>query len=133
MSELRRQRRVPSAWGAASAGAAPPPLHSLRDVAARPGRLYDALDPELVRRDARRRVVCLRLLRHLGEPALDDLLEAAVHLVLVPAEVLEVLDPLEVGHDHAARVAEHVWRDVDALVAEDAVRLRGRRAVGPLE
>ena len=68
-----------------------------------------------------------------GEAALDDLLQARVDLFLVPAEVLEVLHPLEVGDDHAACVAEHVWCDVDALVAEDLVGLRCGRGVRALE
>ena len=48
---------------------------------------------------------------------------------LVPAEVLEVLHPLEVGDDHAARVGHHVGHHEDALVAEDLV---GRGVVGLL-
>jgi hypothetical protein len=43
--------------------------------------------------------------------------------------VLEVLDPLEVGDHHAARIGEHVGHDEDALVVEDLIRLRGGRAV----
>src|SRR3712207_8386421 len=47
--------------------------------------------------------------------------------------VLEVLDPLEVGDDDAARVGHDVGHDVDAVVLEDGVRLRRGRAVGALE
>ena len=59
--------------------------------------------------------------------------ELVVDLALLPAEVLHVLHPLEVRDDHAARVGEHVGDDVDALVVEDVVGGRSRRAVGALE
>ena len=45
---------------------------------------------------------------------------------------VEVLDPLEVGHGHAARVAEDVGDDEDAVLAQQDVRLGRRRTVRDL-
>ena len=54
-------------------------------------------------------------------------------LVAVPIVVLFVLQPLEVGYDHPARVAEHVGDDIDvAAFLNDAIRLVRSRSVGPL-
>ena len=47
--------------------------------------------------------------------------------------MLEVLDPLEVGHDHAAGVRHHVRDHEHARVVEDVVGGRRGRAVGALE
>ena len=62
-----------------------------------------------------------RALGHLAVGPAHDPLQPAVHLVLVPAEVLEVLHPLEVGHHHAAGVGQHVGHHQHALVHEDLV------------
>ena len=55
-----------------------------------------------------------------------------VHLVLLPEVLLEALDPLEVGDDHAAGVREHVREDEHAPVLEDLVGGGRRRAVRAL-
>ena len=64
-------------------------------------------------------------LGHPAERLAHDGSELAVHLTLVPAEVLKVLDPLEVGDDDPAGVRHHVGNHVDALVTEDLVGDRG--------
>ncbi len=55
------------------------------------------------------------------------------HLVALPVEILQVLQPLEVGDDHAARVAEHVGDDLDVVaLREDLVGGERGGAVGSL-
>src|SRR5262245_23177638 len=56
--------------------------------------------------------------------------ELGVHLLLVPEVLLQVLHPLEVADRHAAGVAEDVRDDERVGLRQDAVRLRGGRAVG---
>mmetsp|Transcript_3025 Transcript_3025/g.8244 ORF Transcript_3025/g.8244 Transcript_3025/m.8244 type:complete len:427 (+) Transcript_3025:791-2071(+) len=71
---------------------------------------------------------------------LPDVAECVGHLpvqlpvdfVLLPFEVLEVLDPLKEGDCHAATVGVNVWQHCDAAVSENEVGLRCRRAVGGL-
>ena len=58
--------------------------------------------------------------------------QAVVDRRLVPAEVLEVLHPLQVGHDHAAGVGQQVGHDRHALVHQQLVGPGGGRAVGAL-
>src|SRR5881227_1239400 len=72
------------------------------DVAAGGRGLQHALDTELECRRPQRQVLVARLLADLAVGAPHDLSEPLVHLVLLPAEVLEVLDPLEVRDDDAA-------------------------------
>src|SRR5437588_5231316 len=108
----------------------PSPFSAPRmDVAARGRRLHHALDPQLVGRRAQRNVALAGLLADLAVRALDDLPQPLVYLVLLPAEVLEVLDPLEVGDDDPARVGHHVGDDVDAIIGQDVVGRRRGRAV----
>src|SRR5690348_10027997 len=74
-----------------------------------------------------------RRVQDLVERARDHVVQLAVHLVLLPEEGLEVLDPLEVGHDHAAGVGDDVRHEEDAPVVQDRIRLgrdRGVRALG---
>ena len=59
--------------------------------------------------------------------------EAVVDLALLPAEVLHVLHPLEVGDHHAAGVRQDVRDHEDSLVVEHLVRERRGRAVGSLQ
>ena len=42
----------------------------------------------------------------------------------------EVLQPLEIGHGHAARIQVHIRYDEDAFLYEDLIRLRRQRTVG---
>ena len=63
----------------------------------------------------------------------DDVVELRVHLGLLPEVLLEALHPLEVRHDHAAGVGEHVRQNEHAHVVEDDVRGRRDRAVRALD
>ena len=69
----------------------------------------------------------------LVERARDDRVQALVHLALRPEELLEALHPLEVRDDDAAGVREHVGDDEHAVLLEDLVGVRRRRAVRALE
>src|SRR5215212_4131909 len=81
---------------------------ALADVAAGARGLHHALDAQLVRRHPQRDVVLLGTLVHRLVGLAHDLAEAVVDVLLVPAEMLEVLHPLEVGDDDAAGVGHHV-------------------------
>jgi hypothetical protein len=48
-------------------------------------------------------------------------LEFFVYSALFPVKLLQVLGPLEVGHDHPAGVDQYVWQHGDSAVAQDAV------------
>ncbi len=88
---------------AASAGSSPAvPLGSV-EVAAGAGRLDDALDRRLERCGAERLLLALGASVDLVERLAEDRSQLRVDLLLVPAEVLEVLHPLEVGGDDARR------------------------------
>ena len=76
-------------------------------------------------------VLALRLGR-LAERARDDVVQARVHLLLLPEVLLQALHPLEVGDDDAAGVREHVREDEHAAVLEDLVGRRRDRPVRAL-
>src|SRR3954447_17074274 len=111
MSLVRRQRRVPSAWGAASAGAAPPPLHLLAEIeVAR--RLLLEPEPIVLRRvlkELRRLLQHVLVLTRLALGALRRLPRRR----LVDVRVLD------------GRVPDR--RVVDGCGLERRVRRRGRR------
>ena len=73
-------------------------------------------------------------LEHSGEGPLDDAEEAVGDFGFAPEEVLQVLDPFEVGDDDAAGVAKDVRDDEDFLptLEEDLVGIGGGGAVGAL-
>ena len=58
--------------------------------------------------------------------------QAIVDLFESPGQCGAVLGPLEVADDHAARVAQDVRDDEDAVGAEDRVGVRADRAIGRL-
>ena len=55
------------------------------------------------------------------------------YLILGPEEVLEILDPFEVADNNSSALAEYVWNDNDPTFLEDLIRIRGCRAVCPLD
>ena len=59
-----------------------------------------------------------------------SLLQFRVHVVLVPAELLHVLHPLEIAHRHATGVRINVRQHRDPLLLEDRVGVRIGRVVG---
>ena len=70
------------------------------------------------------RNLCLsRALDHGGERLLEDAEELVRHFALVPKELLQALHPLEVTHNHAARVAQDVGDDKNLApsLEEDAI------------
>src|SRR5260370_4380513 len=71
-------------------------------------------------------------LPHPGERARHDLLQARDDLALLPEVVLQTLDPLEVGDDHPARVAQDVGDHGHPAVPEDEVGLGGGGTVRAL-
>ena len=74
----------------------------------------------------------MRGLQHVLE-RLDHLcFEAAVDFVFLPEVAVAILDPLEVRGGDAAGVGEDVGDDEHAALVQVLVRLRRRRAVGPL-
>src|SRR5712691_7706046 len=85
-------------------------------------RLRDAMHRDHVRGRAHVDLVLLRHVENVVERLDHDLLEARVDRRLAPEEVLEVLDPFEIGHRDAAGVAQDVGDEERALVEEDAVR-----------
>ena len=93
----------------------------------------DAGDRLHERGGAQRDALALGEVVHLAK-GLDELvLFLALNLFERPAEVLEVLDPLEVADDDAAGIGEHVGDDRDAAGVEDLVGLGPGRRVGGLD
>src|SRR5204863_8030796 len=74
------------------------------DQAAQPRVAHHPLHPDLERRGPERQVALLGAGGHAAVRAGHRVAQLAVDLFLLPAEVLEVLGPLEVAHHHAARV-----------------------------
>src|SRR6476646_4047780 len=70
------------------------------DVTAHAGRLDHSLDSDQISRLAQRDPLLLGSRRDVAVGLAHDAAELVVHLSLGPAEVLEVLHPLEVGADH---------------------------------
>ena len=58
--------------------------------------------------------------------------QALVDLLERPGDSRSVLGPFEVADDHAARIAQDVREDVDAVGTEDGVGVRRNRSVGRL-
>jgi hypothetical protein len=58
-------------------------------------------------------VLGLGALCHLGEGHLQQPVQFVVDLGLGPEQLLQVLDPFEVGDNHAARIAQNVGDDED--------------------
>src|SRR3954451_592454 len=102
------------------------------EVAAGPGGLDNPLDPQAVRRLAQATAVALGPFGHLAVGVVHRVGEPLLDLVLGPAEVLEVLGPLEVRDDHATGVGEHVGDDEDATLGGGPLGAGGGRAVRAL-
>src|ERR1700722_7638873 len=78
---------------------------------------HDALDSDGHGGDAMGDFLGAGALEHGGEGALEEAEETVGDFGLAPEEVLEILDPLEVGDDDAAGVAEDVGDDEYLLPA----------------
>src|SRR6266700_2940977 len=74
----------------------------------------------------------LRQAVDLQERPLHDLAQADVDLLLRPEERLQILDPLEVGNDHATGVRHDVGKDQDVALVQRLVGGGCGRAVGAL-
>src|SRR5262250_3034449 len=72
------------------------------------GRVGHALDRQHVGRVPHVDTFVDAGVEDLVEGPSNDVVELRVDLLLLPEEGLEILDPLEVGHDHATRVGEDV-------------------------
>src|SRR5690349_12037254 len=83
----------------------------------------DAGDAEHERGDPQREALARGQFVDLVEGGDEAGLLLAADLVESPAEVLEVLDPLEVADDHAPRVGQDVGDDGDPALVEDLVGL----------
>ena len=57
-------------------------------------------------------------------------LQFILHLLDVPEEILQALDPFKVADGDAARVGQDVRQDGDAVVPQDFIGLGSGRAVG---
>src|SRR3989449_7970565 len=89
------------------------------------------IDRDDVRGDAGVHLVLLRGGRDFVERTHHDALEAPVDGVLAPEVTAAVLYPLEVAHGPAAGVRENVRNDENALLLENLVGRRRRRAIRP--
>ncbi len=93
----------------------------------------DALDAEGEGGEAAGELEFALLVFDGGFGAVEDDVELGDDFVARPIEVLEVLEPLEVGDDDAAGVAEDVGDDFEVVaLVEDDVGLVGGGAVGGL-
>ena len=94
----------------------------------------DALDADGHSGDAMGDFLGSGALEHSGEGPLEDAEEAVGDFGFAPEEVLQVLDPFEVGDDDAAGVAKDVRDDEDFFpsLEKDLVGIRGGGAVGGL-
>src|SRR5438552_14581084 len=81
----------------------------------------DALNADDVSGGAHVAVMMLLSIFDSVEGLAHDAAKLLVNLVLVPEELLQVLDPLEVGHCHPAGVTQDVGQDNDAAVVQDVI------------
>ena len=93
----------------------------------------DARDGKVKGRSAHRDLQPPGQVVHLMEGRDQSFLFLAMNLLEGPAEMLEVLDPLEVADDDAPRVGQDIGHDGNAALAEDLVGLGPGRAVGGLD
>src|SRR3972149_5539548 len=107
--------------------------HGLREYATVYYRLRHPRDGEHVGRQPHGDLLGFSVVEHVVEALDHDLLELLVDVLLRPEEVLNVLHPLEVGYRHAAGIGDDVGHQHDTAPIEDAVRLRGSRAVRALD
>src|ERR1700761_1048169 len=82
-----------------------------REQPARGLRVAHLLDAYRHRRCAVRHTVTLDAAHHLGERAIQHMVELAHNFAFVPEELLEILHPFEVADHHAAGVAQYVRHD----------------------
>src|SRR5258708_9456961 len=87
-------------------------------------RVGHALRRERIGRQAHVDALVDRCMEDLVEGPRDDVVQLRVDLLLLPEESLEVLHPLEIRHDHAARVRDDVRDQEDVPVVQDRVVLR---------
>src|SRR6266545_702361 len=113
-------------------GAAQPRSRPL-DVAAGAGGLDYPFDSDQIGALAQGDPLLLRPYADVAIRLPHDPAQLVVHLPLSPPEVLEVLDPLEVGADDAARVRHHVGDHPDPLLHQDLVGGGSGGAVGALD
>src|SRR5450759_707917 len=100
--------------------------------AANLGCACDLVHGEGIGGGAHRDLQLVGLRAHLLVCPRHDVVEALVDLALLPEELLQVLDPLEIGDRHAARVGQDVGDQEHAFVGEDVIGFGGGRTIGSL-
>ena len=90
-----------------------------RAVPAHAPRFHYTANPELVGRDPHRPPARVCACGHPSVCTFHTCCEAVVDLVFIPAEVLQVLCPLEVGDDRPAGVGEDVGDHPHIVLVED--------------
>ena len=70
--------------------------------------LMHALDAQTQRSKAHADIAFTAEIQSLHKGLLQDAVEFAHHLALVPEEALQILHPFKVGNDHTAGIAENV-------------------------
>ena len=58
-----------------------------------------------------------------------DILQSLLNISGFPEKPLQILHPLEVGHDHATGIGQNIRNNKYSMVLQDAIGLQGRRAV----
>lgn len=77
---------------------------------------HDALEADHEGGHAERHIASLRQGHHLLVAGSNELFELRVDILFIPAELLEILDPLEVGDDDTAGVGQDIRHHRDAFV-----------------
>ena len=67
---------------------------------------------------------------HIGEGLDHHSLQAAVHIVFIPEQLLQILHPLEVGNSHASRIRKNVRNDHDPALVQRGVGVGSCRTIG---
>src|SRR5213592_1166453 len=110
-----------------SSPSAGPPVRRSALVAPQPLRLRHSLQRDRIRRRAERHAFLLRQIPHTDVRFRDGRLQLAIHLLVRPAVLLEILRPFVVADGHAAGVREEIGDHGDAALLEDEI---GRRRGG---
>src|SRR5450759_1354366 len=103
---------------------------SLRPDAALDDRLGHTADGDNVRRSTVVTAVLLGSVVDLVKRLHHHLLQPAVHLGLVPEELLQVLRPFEIGDGHTASTSKNVGQHHHLLTTEHKVGFRCGRSIG---
>src|SRR5262249_55821934 len=129
----RRKDRIPGPARRRSRSRGAPRGYSLREDAALAVAVLQALEANRVARGAPVGLVACNVVANAGPGLLHPALQPVEHVLQVPLLGALVLQPLVVRDDHAARVAQDVRDDVDALAEQDVLGLGIGRAVGALD